>query len=458
MAVQSTERTGTGPQRSPADRAVIRKVTVRLVPILILLNFVNYVDRVNVGFAATPLSNDLALTSAAYGLGAGIFFIGYFLFEVPSNVMMHRLGARVWLTRIILSWGLVVIGTAFVQGERSFIAVRFLLGVAEAGFFPGILFYLTYWFPARERARVFSLFFLSVPLATVLGAPLSALILQYVRIGDIEPWRVMFFVEGLPAVTLAFVVIKYLPSRPAGAHWLTPDEADRLALIIEKDRAATRASKAHVRGRDVLKNPRVLGLIAVFFGIIYGFYAISFFLTKVIEGLQQRFGTHYSPFEVGLITAIPCAFATIAMLLWSRHSDRTGERAWHVALPCLVGALGVGVALHLGSVFLIVGALSVAAVGIYSAIPPFWQIPTLWLTEAAAAVGLALVNSIGNLAGFAAPYLTGWIHDATGGFETAMFVISGALVGAAVLVVAIAPRRRAEPTPPEVLALSVPSS
>jgi len=423
-------------------KQVIRKVARRLIPVMCLLYFINYLDRVNVGFAALTMNRDLGLTTTMFGLGAGMFFIGYFLFEVPSNLALHRFGARLWITRIVVSWGVVAAAMAFVHGPHSFYGLRFLLGIMEAGFFPGMILYLTYWFPRGDRARMTSLFYMALPLSTVLGAPLSTLLIAH---GDgvlgLQGWRFMYLVEGLAAVLLGFLAYRFLTDRPEKARWLSAEERRWLTDTIAAEEAAT--DGGHRRGvLRTLVNPRVLALSLVYFGIVFGLYSVGFFLPQMIQGFQQQFGTTFSVVQVGLVTAIPYAIATVAMLLWSRHSDRTGERVWHVALPAFLGACAVAVSLLLGSPLLTMAGITLTAIGIFSAVPTFWQLPSAFLTGTAAAAGIGLINSIGNLSGFAGPYLTGWLRDLTGSFQTGMLVIAASMALAGVVVVVLGARMR----------------
>jgi D-galactonate transporter len=426
------------------DRRVVRRAARRLLPLLVLLYLVNYLDRVNVGFAALTMNADLGLSSAAYGLGAGLFFIGYFFFEVPSNVVLHKVGARLWIARIMITWGLVASATAFVQGEVSFYVVRVLLGIAEAGFFPGVLLYLTYWFPRAERARIVAVTFLAVPLASVIGSPLSTVLIQHGDglLGFDAGWRFMFFVEGLPALVLGVAVLFLLPSRPSSARWLTPAEATALEEHLAAEDA--REVGSEVPTRQALTDPRVLALSVVYFGIVFGLYVLAFFLPQVIAGFQEQFGTTFSLLQVGLVTAVPYAFAAVAMVLWARHSDRAGERAGHVAVAAFIGAVAIAAALYMDSPLAVMACITVCAIGVYAAIPVFWQLPTRLLTGVGAAAGIALINSFGNLAGFAAPYLTGWLEDLTGSFRTGLWVVAVVMVVAGL--VAQRFRRAAEPS------------
>ncbi len=422
------------PVADPATTlSAIRKATVRLVPFLGLLYLINYLDRVNVGFAALTMNADLGLSAAAYGFGAGLFFIGYFFFEVPSNIILHKVGARVWIARIMITWGIVASCTSFIQGEISFYIVRVLLGIAEAGFFPGIILYLTYWFPRAKRAKIVALFFLAVPLSSVIGSPISTLLIQNGDgvFGFAEGWRFMFFVEGLPAILLGIVVLFVLPSRPRDAKWLTEEERTALAQTITEEDA--RAVNGEVTTRQALTSPRVAALAVVYFGIVFGLYVLAFFLPQVIAGFQEEFDTTYSLVEIGLVTAIPYAFACVAMVLWARHSDKTAERGGHVAISAFVGAAAIALALYQNSPLMIMVFITVAAMGIYSAIPVFWQLPSTMLTGVGAAAGIGLINSFGNLSGFAGPYMTGWLEDLTGNFKTGLFVVAGFMVLAGII-------------------------
>ncbi|MGH3752379.1 MAG: MFS transporter [Pseudonocardiaceae bacterium] len=416
---------------------VIRKVTVRLVPFLGLLYLINYLDRVNVGFAALTMNADLGLSAAAYGLGAGLFFIGYFFFEVPSNIILHRVGARVWIARIMVTWGLVASATAFIQDEISFYVVRVLLGVAEAGFFPGIILYLTYWFPRAQRAKIVALFFLAVPLSSVIGSPLSTLLIHNGGgvLGFDAGWRFMFFVEGVPAVLLGVLVLIFLPSRPRHATWLTEQESSALEARIAAEDA--REVGSEVLTRAALTNPRVIALSVVYFGIVYGSYVLAFFLPQVIKEFQQKFQVTFSLVEIGLITAVPYAFASVAMVLWAGHSDRTGDRAGHVAIAAFVGAVAVATALYMNSPLLVMTCITVCAIGVYAAIPVFWQLPSAFLTGLGAAVGIGLINSFGNLSGFLSPYLTGWLQDLTGSFRPGLWVVAGFMVLSGVIALSL---------------------
>ncbi|SDN24030.1 MFS transporter [Allokutzneria albata] len=422
---------------------VMRKVALRLVPYLGLLYFINYLDRVNIGFAGpNGMTKELGLTATAFGLASGVFFIGYLLLEVPSNLALHRFGARRWIARIMASWGVIATVMAFIPNETTLLVLRFLLGVAEAGFFPGIILYLTYWFPASERARVVALFMAAVPISSAIGATVSSLLISY---GDgifgLTGWRFMFLAEGLPALLLAVVTWYYLTDRPANAKWLTEQERDWLTSTLAEEEKQTQDKHGGWTLRKALTSPRILALAVVYGGIVYGLYALSFFLPTIIAGFEQQFGTTYGVIERGLINSVPYAVAAVVMVFWAKHGDRTGERTWHVALPALVGGLAIPVALYLGNPVAAMVAVTVCAVGVCSAMPTFWALPTTFLSGVAAAGAIGLINSLGNLSGFAAPYITGALADLTGTQRAGMWVVGGAMVLSAVVVLVLKRRQ-----------------
>jgi MFS transporter, ACS family, tartrate transporter len=400
------------------------------------------------------MSEDLGLTETMFGLASGLFFIGYLFFEVPSNLALHKFGARRWIARIMVSWGIVAALMAFVNSAGSLYFLRILLGVAEAGFFPGILLYLTFWFPRKERVRLIGWFLVAIPASSALGSPISGAILQY---GDgfmgLESWRLMFLLEALPAILLGIVTWFYLPDRPADASWLEKDERDWLTGVIDAEEREIEARHGLFSVFRSLASPRVICLGLVYFGIVYGLYALSFFLPTIVAGFAEEFGTTFSLFESGLIVSVPFVVGAVAMVLWSRHSDRTEERVWHVALPAALAGVSIPVALYLGSPFAVMVAVTLTAVGIFCALPVFWYLPSAFLTGAGAAVGIALINSLGNTAGFAAPYVTGWMADLTGNFEAGMWVVGAivALAGVGAVLLKGAPREgSAEPSPERV--------
>lgn len=382
----------------------LAKVSRRLIPFLALLFFVNYLDRVNIGFAGpNGMNAELGLTATTFGFASGIFFFGYLLLEIPSNIALHKFGGRRWLARIMLTWGIVSTAIAFVPNAATLVALRFLLGVAEAGFFPGIILYLTFWFPEKHRSRAVSLFMVSVPVSTAIGSTLSALVIDWGHgVFGLAGWRFMFLVEGLPAIVLAFVCWLYLTDRPAQADWLDADERQWLETTLADERAAAEAGQ-HWPLRKALSHPRILALAFIYFGIVYGLYAVGFFLPTIIAGFQQQYGSHLSIIGRGLVTAIPYAIAAAVMVPWARHADRTGERVWHVAIPAIIGGVCIPAALYMANPYLAMVAITLTTCSIMCAMPVFWALPSTFLTGTAAAGGIALINSLGNISGFGGP-------------------------------------------------------
>lgn len=418
-----------GSPLSGPERAVVAKAARRLIPLMGLLYLVSFLDRVNVSYAALTMNADIGLSASAFGLGAGIFFIGYFLFEIPSNLILHRVGARRWIARILVTWGLVSMAMAGVSGPTSFYVARFLLGVAEAGFFPGMILYLTYWFPGPERGRIIGAFMVAVPVASAVGGPISTTLLG-ASIFGLAGWQTMFLLEGLPAVLLGFVVMVALPDRPADAPWLEEDEKRTLEALVARDEPASS------RMREGLLSPRVWLLAAIYFGFVLGLYGFGFWAPQIIKGLG-----HLSNLQVGFLSAIPYLVAAGAMVLWGRHSDATGERVRHVCASAALGALGFLGSAYFTNPYLSLAALTCGAIGIYAALPVFWTLPTLTLAGTAAASGIALINSVGNLGGYLGPYAVGWLKDWTGGYSAGLLVLSGAMFVSGLLVLLAAPRR-----------------
>jgi MFS family permease len=425
-------------------RSTIRKVAWRLVPFVALMFFINYLDRTAIGFAApNGMNDDLALSAAQFGFASGVFFIGYILLEVPSNLALHRFGARKWLARIMVSWGIVALLFTWVQNFEQLVVLRFLLGVAEAGFFPGAILFLSMWVPAAYRGRILMLFYLAQPLTTVIGAPLAgALIQQHGLFFGLEGWRFMFFGVAVPAIVIGVIAWFYLKDKPSDAKWLTPEEQTWLTGALEKERNATGAAQKHVSARFAFRSGRVWMLSFIYFGFIYGLYSLAFFLPTIIEGFQEQVGTTFDVFQKGLITAIPYLPAAIAMYFWSRDASQRGLKTWHIAVPAVVGAVTIPLALFAGSPVLTIAVITLTAMSIFSALPNFWTLPTQFLTGVAAAAGVALINTIGNLAGFSAPYITGAVHDWTGGYELPMVIVGVFMLMSAVLMVVLSRRGR----------------
>lgn len=431
-----------GPDRT-LEAGAIRRVTVRLIPLLMALYLVNYLDRTNLGIAKAEISADLQLTATMFGLASGIFFIGYVLVEVPSNLALVRFGARRWLARIAVSWGIVAVAIGFAHNVHTLLILRFLLGVAEAGLFPGIIFYLSRWFPAVYRARIVAVFMLAIPIASAFGTPLSAWLVQTGHgVFGLAGWRFMVICVGLPAVLLGVICWFWLTDSPAEAHWLAPEQRAWLVRVLAAEESEIEAQHRYPL-RRALTSSRSWALAVVYFGIAYGLYALAFFLPSIIAGFKKSFGVQLSLVDVGLITAIPYTFAAVAMFLWSRHADRRGEHVWHVAIPLALGGLAIPVALYLHHPIAVMIPVTIAAIGIFSALPIFWALPTRFLAGAAAAGGIGLINSIGNLGGFAAPYITGALEDLTGNNKSGMWAVGLIMLFCAVLVVAL----RATPSP-----------
>ena len=411
--------------RDGIEARTMAKVRRRLVPFLMLCYFVAYLDRVNVGFAGVTMRADLGLSAAAFGGAAGIFFIAYFFFEVPSNLALNRFGARIWIARIMLTWGLVSGAQAFVGGETSFNIVRLLLGVAEAGFFPGIIFYLTLWFPARYRARIVGLFMFAIPISTVIGSPLSGLILNLEGLWGLHGWQWIFLIEAIPALVVAGVTYVYLTDRPPDALWLTADERQWLQSELDAERI-NRESRINLTWGRAITDPRVIALGLVYMGANIPQYGLSFFLPQIVKG----FGGLTS-FEVGLVTALPYAVGGAGLLLWGRSSDRTGERKWHTVIPLMAIVVGLLMASTVSDPAWKMACLCVAGFGFFAVYPSFWALPTALLSGQGAAAGIAAVNSIGNLGGYFGPQMFGLLKDRTGS-ETAglVFFSACALIGA----------------------------
>ncbi|MEK4033474.1 MFS transporter [Methylocystis sp. IM3] len=421
------------PARTEIDgQHVVAKIGWRLIPLLTAGFFIAYLDRVNVGFAALTMNEDMGFTPAFYGWAAGIFFITYCLFEAPSNHVMHRVGARRWIARIMVSWGLVAAATAFVWSETSFVVLRLLLGAAEAGFAPGAILYLTYWVPAAQRARLLSGFLMAVPLGSAIGAPISGVILTVMDgVAGVSGWRWLFLIEALPSIALGFVCFFYLPDRPVEAKWLTDRERDWLEGELGREEPAH--DENYWRA---LADRRVLTLGVAYFGVVMALYGLSFWLPQIVRG----FGA--SLLAAGVLTAVPYAFGALAMRLWGASSDRRGETVLHTAIVCAVGSLGLAGAAFASSPVVAMIALTLAAVGAVGALPTFWSFSTLALGPADAVVGLAVINSIGNLSGFAGPWLVGLIKGATGEFSDALLVLALGPALTAALILRLAPRRR----------------
>jgi D-galactonate transporter len=393
------------------------KVSRRLIPFVIICYFVAYLDRVNLSFAALEMNKDLGFTSTVYGIGAGAFFITYFLLETPSNLVLLKMGARRWIARIMFTWGILSGAMAFIWNDWSFYTVRFLFGAAEAGFFPGILFYLTLYFPAAYRGRMVSMFMVAIPVSAVIGAPLSTSILYADGFLGFRGWQWVFIAEAIPALILSVVTWFYLTDDPAEARWLEPDE--RNWLVKRQEAEVRQREAAHSMSVwQVLRNPRVIALGIAGFGIAYEIYGMTYFLPQIVK----QFGL--TNMQTGLVSAIPFAVGAIGMVWYGRRSDRVMERRSHTAVTFLIAAAGLVLTALTPNPYFRLFTLSVAAFGMFSVLPVFWSMPTAFLSGAAAAAGVAYINSIANIAGFVGNYVMGWLRDLTGSFDSGLLVIA----------------------------------
>ncbi|WP_369656475.1 MFS transporter [Variovorax sp. V213] len=405
------------------EKRAYAKVFWRLVPFLMLCYVVAYLDRVNVGFAKLQMGQDLGFSETVFGLGAGIFFLGYFLFEVPSNLLLNRVGARIWIARIMITWGVLSACFVFVETSTSFYILRFLLGVAEAGFYPGVILYLTHWYPAHRRARIIAVFMSAIPVAGIFGNPLSGWIMDsFHGISSMQGWQWMFIIEAIPAVLVGVMVLLYLDNGIQHARWLDPDEKRLLQREVERDQA--HGAKGPHSVAAVFRDARVWWMALIYFAFVMGQYALTFWLPTLVKATGVKGNLH-----IGLLSAIPFICAIVAMNLFGRSADRRQERRWHLIVPALMGAIGFTVAAsYTQNTIVSLAFLSLAAAGVLTCAPLFWSLPTAFLSGTAAAAGIAAINSVGNLAGFASPYLIGYLKDLTGSTQIGMYVLAGALV------------------------------
>ncbi len=406
---ETSDDTATTPP-TEVEARTMRRVTWRLVPFLMLCYFIAFVDRVNAGFAAIDMNRDIGLSAAAFGLGGGLFYVTYVLFEVPSNLAMQKVGAKLWIARIMITWGLVSAAMAFVVGPRSFYALRLLLGAAEAGFFPGVILYLTYWFPSHYRGRIVAIFMISIPISSFLGSPISATLLQMPGAFGLKSWQSLFVLEAIPAVLLGIASLFVLPDRPARAAWLRDDEREWLDRRLALEQSATKPSVGHLPLRSILVNKYVLAAALVYAGASGASQCLSLWQPQIIKS----FGLTTT--ETGWVNAIPFGLASIAMVLWGRSSDRANERVMHTAIPLALLAGSLALTLLTGNVFVTVLLLCLAVIGTYAFKGPFWALATSWLSTGAAAAGIAQINAIGNIGGFVGTYLLGVIKDATSSY------------------------------------------
>jgi ACS family tartrate transporter-like MFS transporter len=402
----------------PQQEAVLEKIAWRIVPLLTLAYVVNYLDRTNIGFAALTMNQDLGFTATQFGVGAGILFVGYTVFEIPSNLALYRFGARRWIARIMITWGIVSALTALVVGVKSYYLARFALGVAEAGFFPGVAYYFAAWFPTQYRTRMLAWFLVAIPLSSVIGGPISGMLLELDGAFGLRGWQWLFIAEGLPAIILGVAVLRMLADRPETATWLSPKEREILQAMLDAERRERPKSSLATALSDV----RVIILAVVQFGFTLGSYGVGIFLPQIIKTGGQ------SNIVVSFLAAIPYIFASVGMIWWAWHVDRTGKKIGNLTIACGVAALGLAASVLSGNLFVALAALTVALVGITSARAIFWPIPTRFLSGVGAAAGLAFINSIGTAGGFAGPYLMGFLKDFTGSFTAGLLAMAGILL------------------------------
>jgi D-galactonate transporter len=434
-------------QVDPIERETIKRIAWRLMPLLMLGYFCAYLDRVNVGFAGLTMNKSLGFSAAVFGFGSGVFFVGYFLFEVPSNLILNKVGARRWIARILITWGIISGLTAFVWNDWSFYTIRFLLGLAEAGFYPGIVLYLTWWFPSHYRSRMMGIFQSASVISLIIGPIVSAQLLRLDGVFGLEGWQWLFVIEAVPPIIMCFVVLVWLTDRPYEARWLRPEQREWLDKRLTLERAQRESIHRFELG-EALRNPRVWWLTLVYFGQNVSNYGLLIFLPQIVKA----FGVSTS--MTGLISAIPFVFAAFAMIYWGYHSDRAGERSKHVAAACLVCAAGLGACIFIGiahPVWIMV-ALIIGVMGQQSIAPTFWSLPTAMLSGAAAAGGIALINAVGNLGGFLGPYMFGLVKDSSGSDTIGLLALAAAPVISAIVLLALGHDRRLESIPPRSVA------
>ena len=419
------------------EKQIMRKLFIRLTPLLMVLYIIAYLDRVNISFAALTMNKDLGLDAYTYGWGAGIFFIGYFIFEIPSNLILARVGARRWIARILFTWGIVAVAMAWVEGPKSFLVMRFLLGVAEAGFFPGVILYLTYWFPVRYRARIISRFMVAIPLALAVGAPLSTWIMKLDGVLGYKGWQWLFMVEGLPAILLTFAVLKFMPDGPSGVSWLNENEKRWLEKELISGGETVAVAKKESSIMRALTNPLMWAFSLIYMAATASNLGLSMFLPQIIK--QQGFST----MQTGFIMSIPYIAGCIGMLAIGHSSDHYKERKWHLSGSLALAAIGLGIAGFLGSTVGAIAVICIATIGIMGSKGPFWPLPSAYLSGAGAAAGIALINSIGNLGGFVGPWAVGLAKQTTNSFSGGLYALALiALAGAILTVITVKVRKQ----------------
>lgn len=417
------------------EARVTRKLQARILPFVMLLYFVSFLDRLNVGFAAFSMNKAIGLTPQIFGLGSGLFFIGYLTVQVPSNLLLLRTGARRWIACVVVVWGFVSFASAFVVGPYSFCAMRFLLGVAESGFFPGIIFYLSLWFPERQRAMAIAAFMAAAPLSSAIGSPISGALMELPRVAGLANWQWLYIIESLPAILLGSLTLKVLIDTPEQATWLEDEERNWLRKTLAAERVGLHGEESSMAAAwAVLRNPHVLALALVYLGTSAGLYSVGFWSPLLIK----QYG--HSPLIVGWLNALPNVVAVVGMVLWARHSDARQERIWHVALPCFLGGIGLVWAGYAQATTAVVLALVAASFGVNGTKGPIWAVPSEFLSGARAAVGIGMINAIGNLGGFVGPYLIGWIKGRWGSYTGGLNAVGAVMVLSGVLMLAIGRR------------------
>ena len=420
----------------PIAERTRRRVTRRLMPFLFVLYIIAYLDRVNVSYAGLDMTKDLGFSNAVFGFGAGIFFVGYFLLEIPGTILVELWSARKWIARIMISWGILASATGFITNASQFYWIRFLLGAAEAGFFPGIIVYLTHWYRYEDRGKAVAMFMAAIPISNILGSPLSGLLMKIDWLG-LAGWRWLLLLEGIPAVAFGVATLFYLTDWPKDAKWLPPDERDWLTRELEEEKRTKKAAKP-LRVWQALRQREVVLLTLVYFFIVTANYGFNFFIPKIVQKLSGL-----STFQVTLVTAIPFLASLPVMLLVGWHSDHTGERRWHTALPILAVAVFLTLSQWAAdNVVLAIAMFSIATMGLYSYLPSFWSLPTTFLSEAAAAACIGLINSVGNLGGFVGPYAVGFLSNRTGSYAAGVYYLVGSAALSALLVMLLRRTRR----------------
>jgi ACS family tartrate transporter-like MFS transporter len=423
-----------------------RKIVWRLAPMLMLMYVINQLDRANVGYASLTMNQEIGITMAQYGLGTSLFFLGYILFEVPSNLCLHRFGARMWMMRIMVTWGLISAASCLIQNATWLYIARFALGAAEAGFFPGVVYFLTLWLPTRDRVWLMSLFVMAIPITGMLGAPISTWVMQEVSLFGMSGWRSMILLEALPAIIMGIVVFVLLPDSPEKSTWLSPAEKDEVKQALELERKAVPvAGGSNVA--EVMRNPKIWALGLVYFGINATIISLLYFLPQVVKGFEASFNVKYSIFEVGQITAIPFTVSIIVMALYGRYVRKRPFSVVFVSAPMLISALALASALYMSSPIQTMVAFSIGATGCFCSISTFWQLPSRLLSDRGAAAGIALVTSVGVASGMFVGWFIGAVKDATGSYNLAMLVVAGFMTLSAILVLCLEAQRRVSLAP-----------